>query len=479
LVLLVASAAGANVPLTQISSDPFTNPTSQHATQVEPDTFAFGSTIVAAFQSGRFTNGGASDIGWATSTNGGASWTHGSLPLTKFAGGPYDRTSDPSVAYDAKHGVWLISALPIDETLTSAFGFPPPGVIVSRSIDGGFTWSGPITVAAATPHSFFDKNWSVCDDTPTSPFYGNCYTEWDDFAHGSKVEMSTSSDGGLTWGPITTPANSVNAFAAQPVVQPNGTVIVPLAGGNLATSILAFRSVDGGATWSRMVPVSSIRSHTLGGGLRGNFPIPSAEVDAAGKVYLAWQDCRFRRSCSANDIVFSTSTDGLSWSTVKRVPIDDVTSTVDHFIPGLAVDRSTSGTGAHLGLAYYYYPQAECDVSTCELDAGFVSSTNGGATWSEPTQLAGPMSLSWLPATGGGPMVGDYISTSFSSNGLAHPAIEVANPPTGSVFDEATYTPEGGLAAVGGTAVASSGGVVFTGTTAQTPPPPSERRRSR
>src|SRR5437588_8151189 len=47
----------------QISSDPFTNTTSQHQTEVEPSTFAYGSTIVSLFQSGRFAvGGGASDI---------------------------------------------------------------------------------------------------------------------------------------------------------------------------------------------------------------------------------------------------------------------------------------------------------------------------------------------------------------------------------------------------------------------------------
>jgi hypothetical protein len=37
-----------------------------------------------------------------TSTNGGSTWTHGFLPgITKFQGsGPYDRVSDPSVAFD-------------------------------------------------------------------------------------------------------------------------------------------------------------------------------------------------------------------------------------------------------------------------------------------------------------------------------------------------------------------------------------------
>ncbi len=59
-------------PLLQLSSDPYTNITSQHQTELEPDTYAFGSTIVAAFQAGRFIDGGSSNIGWATSTDNGA-----------------------------------------------------------------------------------------------------------------------------------------------------------------------------------------------------------------------------------------------------------------------------------------------------------------------------------------------------------------------------------------------------------------------
>src|SRR2546427_12040390 len=57
-----------------LSTDPYTNPTSQHQTEVEPDTFAFGNTVVSAFQVGRFFDGGASNIGFATSTDGGNSF---------------------------------------------------------------------------------------------------------------------------------------------------------------------------------------------------------------------------------------------------------------------------------------------------------------------------------------------------------------------------------------------------------------------
>ncbi len=71
-ILLFSIASYGQVQLNQVSSDPFTNTDSQHATEVEADTYSVGNTIVTAFQQGRFVNGGgSSDTGWATSTDGG------------------------------------------------------------------------------------------------------------------------------------------------------------------------------------------------------------------------------------------------------------------------------------------------------------------------------------------------------------------------------------------------------------------------
>ena len=182
---------GAN--LTLISSDPYTIGPGQHATEVEPHMLANGSTLVAAFQTGRIIPGGATNIGWATSTDGGKTWTHGFLPgLTTGEGsGLYDAASDPVVAYDAKHGVWMIASLPLSATLH------PPAVVVSRSIDG-LSWQNPISVDPSVPGS--DKNWIVCDSWSISPHYGSCYIEWDDASNSDEIFMSTSIDGGLTWG---------------------------------------------------------------------------------------------------------------------------------------------------------------------------------------------------------------------------------------------------------------------------------------
>ncbi|MEU8034526.1 hypothetical protein AB0C13_39195, partial [Streptomyces sp. NPDC049099] len=103
--------------LTQIDTDPFTNSTSQHATVVEPDTFASGNTVIAVAQNGRFFNGGASGLGWARSADGGVTWTHGTIPgITVYQGGAFSRVSDPSVVYDARHATWLVAGLPLNST---------------------------------------------------------------------------------------------------------------------------------------------------------------------------------------------------------------------------------------------------------------------------------------------------------------------------------------------------------------------------
>jgi len=439
-VLVGAGSAGANVTLTRVSADPFTNATSQHATEVEPDTFAFGSTVVATYQVGRFFNGGASDIGFARSTDGGATWGVSSfLPGLTFNAGPfgdpnspYERVSDPSVAYDARHNTWMISSIPLLPNLDV------PTIFVSRSTNGGATFGNPVQIPPPARKVNLDKNWTVCDNHPTSPFYGHCYTEFDNFGEGDLEYMSTSSDGGQTWSAPVSPAGHAKGLGGQPVVQPDGTVIVPFE--SLRGTIAAFRSTDGGATWSKEVSISRISFHPNSGGLRTS-PLPSAEIDAAGRVYVAWEDCRFETKCAANDIVLSSSADGVNWSAVSRVPIDPVGSGFDHFIPGLGVDPATSGGGAHLALTYYFYPDAACTAATCQLDVGFVSSPNGGASWSASTQLDGPRSLADIAATSQGTMVGDYISTSFNSSGTAATVFAVGKPHTGSVFDEGMWAP--------------------------------------
>ncbi len=443
LVLTSTTYASGGAPLVRVSSDPYTNTTSQHKTEVEPDNYASGSTIVNAFQEGRFSDGGSSNNGWATSTDNGTTWKHGSLPGTTIYATPkgtYARISDPSVAYDAKHNVWLISGLAILNEGGSPIG---AAVLVNRSTDGGLTWKSAVTAAKAANGVFFDKDWIVCDDSSSSPFYGHCYIEWDIASSGDLVQMSTSTDGGQTWGAGLTTADHASGLGGQPLVQPGGTVVVPYLGNNIA----AFTSTNGGTSWTKSVTVGSANSHIEGGNLRSG-PLPSAEIDGSGKVYVAWENCQFESGCKANDIVYSTSSDGVNWSATQRVPINAANNGEDNFLPGIAVDKATSGNSAHIAITYYYYPISNCSVSTCQLDVGFISSTNGGSTWSAAQTLAGPMKLTWL-ANAGGYMVGDYISTAITG-GRAFPIFAVAKAPKSGTFNEYMDSISGGLVLFGG-----------------------------
>jgi hypothetical protein len=53
----------------------------------------------------------------------------------------------------------------------------------------------------------------MCDDTSTSPFYGKCYTEFDNNSRNDLVLMSTSADGGLTWGRPKTTGDAPDLFS--------------------------------------------------------------------------------------------------------------------------------------------------------------------------------------------------------------------------------------------------------------------------
>ena len=222
-------------------------------------------------------------------------------------------------------------------------------------------------------------------------------------------------------------------------------MIVPIAGYG-TMSLLSFISTNGGYSWSKPTLIAKINGNVL----------PSAQIDGAGRVYLVWIDCQFEKNCNAtggggdarilapgpreDDLVMSTTTDGIHWTPPQYIPADPLGSGIDHLIPGIGVDRNTSGANAHLALAFYYHP-VSCD-SSCPYSVGFVTSSDGGAHWTQKITLAGPMDLSWLPI--GRNKVGDYISTSFC-DGLAFPVFSIASAPDNVHLNEAIYTISGGL----------------------------------
>jgi hypothetical protein len=413
----------------QLSRDTNGNPIAHHQTQVEPDSFSFGNTVVTTFQSGRINQGGAVMIGYSTSRDGGRTWRSGFLPgvtTDSTPAGP-GRASDPVVAYDAVHAVWLIATLAPSQSGTRLF--------ISRSTDG-LRWSAPVAAASAPPGDLaYDKEWIACDNWPASPFRGSCYLSYTDLVSSPRrLATQVSRDGGLTWSAaVPTTRRDPNVVGAFPVVQPNGTLVVVFLDGR---EMGAARSTDNGASFAqaRIAEAASIDIREL-----RDPPLPAADVDSSGRIYVTYHDCRTRPSCSANDVMLATSTDGVNWSTA-RVPIAATTSRTHLVHPAIAVDPSTSGSRVRLGIVYYVLPTIECDVDTCRIDVGFVSSANGGSTWSSPRRLnARSMRLAWLPPTQLGQMLADYISVSWVP-GAAVAVFAHASPLAGDgTFREAIF----------------------------------------
>lgn len=423
---------GSVVSSQRISSDPFSNSDSQHATEVESSTVAFGSTVVTAFQIGRVVTYGSADIGFATSTNNGLTWTSGTLPKLAKTVEPasiFNSVSDPSVAFDARHNQWLVASLPI---IVGTAGPTAPELFVSRSGDG-LVWQEPV-VAAHVVDS--DKEWIACDNHTASPFYGHCYLEWDNPQDGS-ISMAVSTDGGATWAKSTSVIGQ--GIGGIISIQPSGNAVVVIDDWD-ELSVQAFRSVDGGATWSSAATVTPIVDHRVAANFRAG-PLVSSSMDANGTVYASWQDCRFRAGCSSNDAVFVTSNDGVTWSTPSRVPIDAVNSTVDHFLPGIAVDATTSGSRAHVAVMYYEYADTACTASSCSLSANVITSSDAGASWNAPQTLSQQMTVNWIAQTIQGPMVGDYNGISFAAG---KPVITFSNAvaPSGAPFDQFMAVPD-------------------------------------
>jgi RTX calcium-binding nonapeptide repeat (4 copies) len=402
----------------RLHRDRQTNADSQHETQVEPDSYTVGATTVALFQNGRNRTGGAASIAFSTSRDGGRTWREGLLPgltTTSVPPGTATRASDPTLAYDSVHGVWLANTLAIAPDSTR--------LTIHRSRDG-LVWSGPIDAARAPGFdTAYDKNWLTCDNGPASPLRGRCYLAYTlvgEREGEDDVAVQYSNDGGVTWSAAATVHIAVTGVI--PVVQPNGTLTLVF--WSPRTGMVAVRSTDGGVTLGDPVMITGLRSRDAKP-FRAP-PVPAADVDGAGRIVAVWHDCRFHSDCEANDIVLTRSADGITWSEPARV-----TRNENAVMPTIGVEP---GTG-RLAIAYYA-------IRPGGIDAELVTSQDG-SSWSAPQRLnARRMALAWMPDTTLGRMLADYIGVTWS-RGRPLVVYALASPPRNGKLRQAIYAARG------------------------------------
>lgn len=347
--------------------------------------------------------------GFFTSFDGGTTWVDGQIPLRSGNG-----AGDPAPAFDAKHGAVLMAQL--ENVGGMGGGWVSQGdVSVSRSTDGGLTWSSPVTVMKGTgtgigpanQATFFDKEWITVDNNPLSPYYGRAYLTASRFLNGpqgsyaeSPIYLSTSDDGGKTWAtPIEISGSHASCTYQEtgapgecdedqfsiPEVAPNGDVYVHFLNEqneaawevdfDFDNQIMVVKSTDGGVTWGAPVPVVQVED--------GFSDMPFSVI---GRQTVWGHQIRW---AAAGNISISPVDQGAAGADIAIVFADR----------GTPNPSATEGCFSSLpGTAPGYDPCAAGPGS--DTNVYVVTSSDGGATWSGRTQIdaaGGVGKHEWFP----------------------------------------------------------------------------------
>jgi hypothetical protein len=311
----------------------------------------------------------------ARSLDGGATWST-PAPVGSTAATTAHQDFLPEVAYDGS-GTWLLAWHGIDRALGGDFD-----VFVSRSTDGGLTWSpaAPLDPGAAADTGD-DAFVSVAGDG-SGTWVAAWHSEGAVGADGDfDVLVSRSTDGGLTWSapvladPADTMDGGANDFAPHVVTDRAGTWLVawqaegPVIGGFPPyelrdDDIVVIRSTDGGATWS----LPALVSH-------GQFQqYPRLATDRRGTWLATWHASAF---FGLNVLLSRSGDGGRSWSAPEPLGAGDLGG--DDYEPELAVDDT--GTW----VATWAATSASGALVTTILAT---SSRDGGASWTRATPIA-------------------------------------------------------------------------------------------
>ncbi|HEU5422825.1 MAG TPA: sialidase family protein [Nitrolancea sp.] len=352
----------------------------------------------------RYDSGG----GFYRSTNGGTSWIAGFLPgLVRANGGPYESAGDPAIAAGPDDVFWYANLVFNRSDAAS-------GVAVSRSTDGGATWTTSYvlqTSAAAGATLFNDKEWIAAD--PANP--NVAYVTWTQFHSGptghttsSIIVLSQTSDGGAHWSAPVAISPFLYSQGSVGQVDDAGQVHIVYEAFSHGKNVIA-HSVDDPASGAVQTEIASVEnfvpSPLPGMTFRTNsFPGFALDGNTLHVVWANWNG-------SDADVVYTQKTLGGAWS----APVTLGTVAGDQFFPWV---------GAMNGKVYVSWMNSAGANDTYTEQA--TGSADGGLTWTAPVTVSSASST----VTNGnefgfpdcGPVfIGDYTGIAVDANGAAHP----------------------------------------------------------
>lgn len=293
------------------------------------------------------------------------------------------------------------------------------GIFVSRSTDGGITWSFPVPVdlfmnTPANPGPFTDKCYLTVDNNPVSPFGGNVYISWqrDNVNQtNSDVYFSYSNNMGVSFSTpqrISDLPPSVSQCVGQvPKTGPGGEVFVLWGdfglNGHTTGYLYIDVSLDGGITWGSDVLIDSFiavqrfPNPAFPGFYVRSYPTLGVDPNNSNFVYAAVAaDPDGPGGPDDGDIWFWYSHDGgATWN--GPVLVNDDGSPNDQFQPWMDVKDN--------GLIDVIWLDRRGDVNDNDFEIFMATSTDHGQTF----QPNFPVSDLIFPLLAGQEWMGEYI----------------------------------------------------------------------
>jgi hypothetical protein len=375
---------------------------------------------VVAWQQDRWSTGSANGVVSAATFDGGATWTTSVVPFSRCAGGnsanggDYERATDPWVSF-APDGTVFQMVLAVEGSAFTAGG--ASAMLVSRSSDGGRTWSAPSTLLRDGALFFNDKNSITADPTDARL----AYAVWDRLGAdgGGPAIFARTTDGGATWEaarPIYDPGPSSQTIGNVIAVLPDGTLAnlftrLDFVPNSLAVATLnVLLSSDQGSSWTgpfRIAEALAVGARDPDNGtlIRDGATLGQIAVAPSGHLWVTWQDARF--SNGAHDgIALARSTDGgRTWSAPVQVNSAPATQA---FTPSVHV--LANGT---IGVTYYDLRSNQGDPTTLLTDL-ILARSSDGAAWTEH-RISTTFDLASAPVARG-LFLGDYQGLAGANN---------------------------------------------------------------